>query len=130
MEEQARSKPVVATGASMLARLQTLVPNLRDTERKIADYVLAHAEEVIYLSITELADRTDTSEASVIRFAQRLGYAGYAALKIALTIDRRGNAAPLPSDLGPGADIASLKHTIFRVNSESLKDTVELLDDT
>ena len=130
MEEQARFKPVVANGASVLARLQTLLPNLRDTERKIADYILSHAEEVIYLSITELADRTDTSEASVIRFAQRLGYPGYAALKIALTIDRRDSAAPLPSDLGPETDIASLKHTILRVNSESLKDTAELLDDT
>jgi RpiR family transcriptional regulator, carbohydrate utilization regulator len=130
MEERAHSRAVVASGASVLARLQTLVPNLRDAERKIADYVLSHPEDVIYMSITELADRTDTSEASVIRFAQRLGYAGYAALKIALTIDRRDNAAPLPSDLGPGADIASLKHTILRVNGESLKDTAELLDDT
>lgn len=130
MEEPARSRPAVTSGASVLARLQTLVPNLRDTERKIADYILSHAEEVIYLSITELADRTDTSEASIIRFAQRLGYAGYAALKIALTIDRRDSAAPLPSDLEPGADIAALKHTILRVNSESLRDTAELLDNT
>src|SRR6478672_6151821 len=105
MEERARTRPVAASGASVLARLQTLVPSLRDAERKIADYVLSHAEDVIYMSITELADRTDTSEASVIRFAQRLGYPGYAALKIALTIDRRDNAAPLPSDLGEGTDI-------------------------
>jgi DNA-binding MurR/RpiR family transcriptional regulator len=130
MKERARPGPVVTNGASVLARLQTLIPNLRDTERKIADYVLSHAENVIYMSITELADRTGTSEASVIRFARRLGYPGYAALKIALTIDQRDGATPLASDLEAGADIAALKHTIFRVNSESMQDTVELLDDT
>jgi DNA-binding MurR/RpiR family transcriptional regulator len=126
MEERARAMPPVA---SVLARLQTLVPSLRDSERKIADHVLSRPDEVIYLSITELADRTDTSEASVIRFAQRLGYPGYAAFKIALTIDQRDSARPLASDLGPQSDIASLKQTILRVNSESLKDTAELLDD-
>jgi RpiR family carbohydrate utilization transcriptional regulator len=130
MEDTALVKGSVAGTASVLVRLRTLTPNLRDSERKIADYVLAHAEEVIYLSITELADRTDTSEATVIRFAQRLGYAGYAALKIALMIDRRDEAAPLPSDIGGETDIASIKRTIFRVNVESLNDTAQLLDDS
>lgn len=113
----------------VLARLTTLAPQLRESERKIADYMLAHPDELIYLSVTELADRTDTSEATVIRFAQRLGYAGYAALKIALTIDRRAEGPPLPSDLGPEPDLPSLKRRIIQVNVASLNDTAELLDD-
>jgi DNA-binding MurR/RpiR family transcriptional regulator len=119
----------IASPPGVLARLGTLAPSLRESERKIADYILARAEEIIYLSVTELADRTDTSEATVIRFAQRLGYSGYAALKIALTMDRRDSAAPLPSDLAPAADLPSLKRKILQVNIESLNDTAQLLDD-
>jgi len=109
--------------------LGTLVPSLRESERKIADYILASPEEIIYLSITELADRTDTSEATVIRFAQRLGYSGYAALKIALTMDRRDGAPPLPSDLRPEAGLTSLKRKIIQANIESLNDTMQVLED-
>src|SRR5690349_16814914 len=70
--------------AGVLARLGSLIPSLRESERKIGEYVLAKASDVVYLSVTDLADRTATSEASVIRFARQLGYAGYAALKISL----------------------------------------------
>lgn len=118
----------VAATTGVLARLTTLVPSLRESERKIAVYMLARPKELIYLSVTELAARSDTSEATVIRFAQRLGYAGYAALKIALTIELR-EITPLPSDLAPEADLASLKRRIIQVNVESLNDTVQLLDD-
>src|SRR5262249_58181588 len=105
-----------ATSSGALARLGTLAPSLRESERKIADYILARPEEIIYLSVTELADRTDTSEATVIRFAQRLGYSGYAALKIPLTMDRRHSPPPLPSDLTPETGLASIKRHIIPAN--------------
>lgn len=122
-----RTNPENAIG--VLAKVGTLHPSLRESERKIADYLLGHSDEIIYLTITELADRTGTSEATVIRFAQRVGYPGYAALKIALTIEQRNSAAPLASDLAPEADIGALKRRIIQVNIESLNDTMQLLDD-
>jgi DNA-binding MurR/RpiR family transcriptional regulator len=128
MDEPATALSTI-NSPSVLARLGTLAPSLRESERKIADYILTHPDEITYMSITELAERTDTSEATVIRFAQRLGYSGYAALKIALTIDRRDGAVPLPSDLRPEAGLAALKRTIIQVNIESLTDTAQLLDD-
>jgi RpiR family carbohydrate utilization transcriptional regulator len=129
MNEPAPSTLPITNSPSVLARLGTLAPSLRESERKIADYILAHPDEIIYLSVTELADRTDTSEATVIRFAQRLGYSGYAALKIALTMDRRDGAVLLPSDLRLEAGLTALKRTIIQVNIESLTDTAQLLDD-
>jgi RpiR family carbohydrate utilization transcriptional regulator len=113
--------------AGVLARLDSLIPGLRESERKIAEYVLARPAEVIYLSITELADRTETSEASVIRFAQRLGFPGYAALKIALAMDLRASAAPAEPE--PETDIGAIKRKVLQVNIKALEDTAQLLDD-
>ena len=114
--------------AGVLARLGSLVPSLSESERKIAEYVLANAGEVVYLSITDLADRTDTSEATAIRFAQRLGFAGYAALKIALALDLRAGAPPAPGDLAGGDGLAAVKRLVFQQAIESLHDTAQLLD--
>jgi len=129
MSDSTTATPARISPSGVLARLGTLVPSLRESERKIADYILAYPDEIIYLSVTELADRTDTSEATVIRFAQRLGYSGYAALKIALTMDRRDGAPPLPSDLSPEVGLTSVKRKIIQANIESLNDTAQVLDD-
>lgn len=118
-----------ASPSAVLARLEALAPSLRESERKIADYVLGHATELIYLTITELADRTDTSEATVIRFAQRLGYPGYAALKIALALDLHASVAALPGELSPADDVAAIKRRVVEAEVASLNDTLQLLDD-
>jgi RpiR family transcriptional regulator, carbohydrate utilization regulator len=115
--------------AGLLARLGSLIPSLRESERKIGEYVLANASEVVFLSVTDLADRTGTSEASVIRFARQLGYPGYAALKISLALELRDAAARLPTELAASTDAGAIKRRVLQLSIESLKDTAQLLDD-
>ncbi len=129
MSTRVPSSPVIGASTGVLARLETIAPSLRESERKIAEYVLAHAVELVHLSITELADRTDTSEATVIRFAQRLGYPGYAALKIALALNLHETAPPLPGELTANDDVGSIKQRVIEASIESLNDTARLLDD-
>lgn len=57
------------------------------TEKKIADYLLQNPSNILPLYITELAEKCGTSEATVVRFAKRLGYDGYQQLKIAIAQD-------------------------------------------
>jgi DNA-binding MurR/RpiR family transcriptional regulator len=115
--------------AGVLARLGSLIPSLRESERKIGEYVLANASDVVYLSVTDLADRTATSEASVIRFARQLGYAGYAALKISLALELRAAAVRLPTELTASSDAAGIKRRVLQLSIDSLQDTAQLLDD-
>lgn len=53
-------------------------------QRVIADHLLEHLQAVPFLSIPELARRTGASEATVVRFAQRIGFTGFSELKAAL----------------------------------------------
>ncbi len=59
----------------------------RGTQSKIADYVLANSTKVAFSSADEVADQIGVSSASVVRFAQRLGYHGFHDLKRALQIE-------------------------------------------
>ncbi len=114
---------------AVLARVDALAADLGAAERKIAEYLLTCPTDIVYLSITELADRTDTSEATIIRFARRLGYSGYAALKIALALDLHASAPPLPGELSPDDAITTIKAKVINAGVESLRDTAQLLDD-
>lgn len=63
------------------------------TEKKIADYLLLDPTHILPLYITELADRCGASEATIVRFARRLGYEGYQQLKLAIAAEGEGSHA-------------------------------------
>ncbi|AEB06661.1 transcriptional regulator, RpiR family [Coriobacterium glomerans PW2] len=51
--------------------------SLTKTESAIADYVLDNFDSLAFLTVSDLAAHTNTSDASIIRFIRRLGFAGY-----------------------------------------------------
>lgn len=53
-------------------------------EKKIADFLMQNPNHILPLYITELAEKCGTSEATIVRFAKRLGFDGYQQLKIAI----------------------------------------------
>lgn len=59
-------------------------PDMGKAERRIADWLSENPGEILPLSIVDLADRCGCSEATIVRFAKRLGFSGYQELKISL----------------------------------------------
>lgn len=52
-------------------------PELPKKEKKIADYLIRSKPTILVLSVKELAENTDVSEATIVRFAQHLGFRGF-----------------------------------------------------
>ena len=57
------------------------------SEKKVADYLFSHSGEVLPYSITDLASKCDSSEATIVRFSKRLGASGYQELKLMLALE-------------------------------------------
>jgi DNA-binding MurR/RpiR family transcriptional regulator len=53
-------------------------------ENKIIDYINANPHEVVYLSLAELAQKTQTSDITIIRLCKKIDLSGYAELKIVI----------------------------------------------
>ena len=82
--------------------------DLTKSGRIVADYLVQHAEDAQYLSISSLAKECSVAEATIFRFCCALGFDGYNEMKISLA---QANAAPGPAaahTLGPGTDTATL----------------------
>lgn len=58
---------------------------LPEAENEIRTYILKHSKEVINMSIYELAKKTYTSPASIVRLCKRLEVKGFSQLKIQLS---------------------------------------------
>jgi DNA-binding MurR/RpiR family transcriptional regulator len=69
----------------VLERFEALPPR----QQLVAEFFLDHQSEVPFLDIPDAARRCGVSEATVVRFAQRVGYAGFAELKHDLMEDLR-----------------------------------------
>ena len=63
-------------------RVSEKLESLSKMERKAVSYMVENQGELIYTSITELADRVGTSEATITRVCTKLGYRGFQELKV------------------------------------------------
>jgi len=122
-----RIEPVNVPGC--FVRIQGTYNSLRTAEQRVADFILKHAEELIYLTVTELAERTQTSESTVVRLCQKIGYKGYQEFKIMLARDLVGPTETVYEQIEPTDSLEALKTKVFQANAQALKDTIEVLSD-
>lgn len=117
-------------------------PDLSPTLQNAARYVLEHPNEVVIASMRTLAAKAEVPPATLVRFAQQLGFAGWPQLKDAFTLelglgsDQYGQRAR--NLVGRGPDDA-LTGEMFKVqrrnldlteaqNARSLKRAAKLLE--
>src|SRR5512144_3063813 len=55
--------------------------DLTKSEKQIADYLRKNQEDSAFLSVSELAQRLDLSEATLVRFARSLGFDSFPAMR-------------------------------------------------
>ena len=65
------------TKIELLKGIQERFPQLGRGQKKVAQYVLTHTEEVAFLTAAQLGKNVGVSEATVVRFASLLGYDGF-----------------------------------------------------
>jgi len=124
----------------MLAKIKAARDNLRKSEQKVADAVLADPESTVQSSIHAIATQASVSEPTVIRFCRALDCVGFQQFKLKLAQDlaRRGTffyqdvtvndtSKELANKLLDGA-IASLVQIRNQINEEALDEAIALYE--
>lgn len=116
--------------------------DLTKSERQIADYLRRNQEESAFLSVSELAQRLDLSEATLVRFARSLGFDSYPAMRELLQENFRRrvtHSARLRSRLDElreagdiferlvASEIDYMTQSLESVNREALHQAIDLL---
>lgn len=66
---------------SVRERIAQVERGFTESERRIADYLLARYRELTYANASQLARALDLSASTLVRFAQKLGFDGYPSLQ-------------------------------------------------
>ena len=111
---------------SLLLQIQAKRDMLTAAELRVADYILAHPESVLQLSVAELAAGSGTSDATVTRSIRKLGMNSYNEMKLLLA---RSTVVPvklLNADIDEGDSIDDVAFKVFG----SITNAITLTRDT
>ena len=95
-------------GTNFWELLQQRQGQLTRSGHAVADYLLQHADEAQYLSISSLARECKVAEATVFRFCRALGFEGYHEMRIALAQANATGTMSSQRELQPGASTETL----------------------
>lgn len=101
---------------------------LSKMEKKAAGYMLENQGELIYISITELADKVGTSEATISRVCTKLGYRGFQELKVSVARELVTSQEKIHEDLREDSSSEVIIDKIFSSAIQTLEMTQKSLD--
>ncbi len=106
----------------VISLIRKAYPALRSSEQKVADFIFGHPEEVPHLNITELAKRSDTSEATVTRLCHSIEISGYGELKLLLTHNLASSGiTAIPQTIKENDGTHTVSEKLLYVFSDSIK---------
>lgn len=119
----------VATVHDALVILRGYYPALSRSEKKVADYILVNYEEVIRMTLAELAERSGVSDATVVRLCRAAGFRSYLEFKIALMRAIPDSPNLIYDDVQVCDSASMIARKVFMGSIRAMQDTLELLDE-
>jgi len=114
------------------SRVLAALPSLTPAAARVAALAVEDPVSAARLTVTELADRAGTSEATVVRAARALGYSGYPELRLALAAAGGGTDTPdgyaLAEHVADDDPIASVVEKLAALEAEALHTTAQTVD--
>jgi len=117
----------------LLGEIANQIPSFHASEVAIADAILANPELASGMNISQIADKSGTSVASVVRFCKTLGFKGYPEFRMALIgqLSRQiaqGTDLQLDGGITVDDSAAEVIRKIAYADSLAIKTTAERLD--
>lgn len=109
-------------------KIRGMIKKLSRAEQLVADYIVNHPDEVIHMSVSDLANASGVSDATIIRASQKIGCGSYQDLKISLAQDIVTPMQAVNEDISEGDTPQIVIEKVFRTSLAAIQDTFKILD--
>ena len=113
---------------SLVHKIRFYYNELGPGEKKIAEYILQNTDNILAISISELADICGCGTATIVRFSRRLGFDGYQGLKLGLASELN-SLSTVNSEIEKGDTCIEIFRKRINDISAALWDTESVLSD-
>ncbi|MDN6625995.1 MAG: MurR/RpiR family transcriptional regulator [Pisciglobus halotolerans] len=114
---------------NILFRIKEKLPYLPESERKIAAVIIEDPTSIITLSASQLAERSESSSAAVIRLCRSLDVKGFVELKLLLSADSQRIQENVYTDILPGETMKQIKKKLLINATHVFNETNHVLED-
>ncbi|WP_135556513.1 MurR/RpiR family transcriptional regulator [Paenibacillus cymbidii] len=108
------------------ARMREIADDLTSSERKAAEYIMQNADEVIHLSITDLAQKSESSESTIVRLCKKLRLKGYQELRVVLAQELASPVKQIHAQVDLQDSTEETMRKVFQAARQALADTESL----
>ena len=119
---------MTTTNKPVLREIEARLEQLRRSERKVAELVLARPDEVIYMRIVDLASAAQVSEPTVVRFCRTIGCSGFQSFKMALAQSSAATPSNEPFTLSELDTARDYTYKVFDATMGTLQRVRDTLD--
>lgn len=105
-------------------KIKSVYSSLKTAEKKIADYLVLHADEAKELTITEMGKKAGCSEATITRFVKKLRYDGFIKFREDLILSETRKKISIPNSFQDTKSSIELLNQTFRISIQALEDTL------
>jgi DNA-binding MurR/RpiR family transcriptional regulator len=115
---------------SIFEMIATAYPNLPQSEKKVADYVINNLQQVLRMTVQMLTKEVGVSEPTIFRFCNSLGFTGFKDFKISVA-ERMTNEDYFFSDINKDNfknDIQELVTSVLRSEEDTILATIKGMD--
>ena len=120
----------------VIQKIHNLYPEMTRKQKSIADILLESPEDIAYITLANLSQKTSSSELTLLRFCQKLGYSNFLEMKAAFREYTQSMVKLLssPQYFVPDATItdvegkSALLRQVCREESDACKDFFSSLD--
>ncbi len=102
--------------------------DLTDCEKQIADYLITNLEKALGMSVHSLAKAVGVSVATIVRFAQHMGFEGYKAFRLHLAKCRIGSGDSVLNFPDESSSIERQVNKVVLASVEAINMTQEGID--
>ena len=119
-----------STAGKCCLGVKEMIESLSPKEKQIAQFIIDYPEEVVEMSIEELAKVCRASVSSVVRLCKSLGYSGFKELCRALSGDLAAASSAISyQHIRPGDSPASVFRNICLSNMKAIENTLMMMDE-
>lgn len=116
--------------SDLFTRIHANYQSFTKAERKVADFVLAKPSDVLYMSITDLADACEVGDTSVFRFCRTLRLQGYQEFKMQMAQainSEDGGTAQFAGEIKLDDSVSDVARKVLGTNIAALNETFDLI---
>ncbi|MCM3587539.1 MurR/RpiR family transcriptional regulator [Mesobacillus maritimus] len=111
-----------------LKMIENMLNQLPASERKIAQFILEYPYEAVNCTVSDLATKTQSSGAAVIRLCKSLGVKGFQDLKVRIIGDLGKPKEQGYRDIERGERPEDIVHKTLNNSIQSLRDSAEIIN--